>query len=81
MLVLLALHAASLQLSIVAGSGGSSNNNVIATVAVFNSASQNKNIPCFFLQLRMGWENDGNQCLEMSWLRTPPVEAEEGGGY
>ena len=34
----------------------------------------------FFLQLRMGWENDGDQCLEMSWLRTPPVEAEEGGG-
>jgi hypothetical protein len=34
----------------------------------------------FFLQLRMGWENDGDQCLKMSRLRTPPVEAEEGGG-
>jgi len=33
-----------------------------------------------FLQLRMGWENDCNQCLEMSWLWKLPVEA-EGGGY
>jgi serine/threonine protein phosphatase PrpC len=35
-------------LSIVAGSGGSSDDDVIATVAVFDSASQNKNVPCFF---------------------------------
>jgi hypothetical protein len=66
-------------LSIIAGSGGSSND-VIATVAAFNSASQNKNVPYFFCSC--GGMGEWQSVLEMQLVAGASrslQQAEEGG--